>query len=519
MNVLWTGVLGLVVGLVLTRLYAGVYNYFLHPLKQFPGPQVAAVTTWYKTWQEVFLGRSWIEVLTELHTKYGDVVRISPNEVRLRISSSTMRVNAEQQKLHFSKPAAYNDIYNNSNRWDKEHVLYRSFGEDRSSFGFLTYREAKQRKDVLAPLFAKRAVAELQSLVINKIERLCSGLSAQNAAGKSSDFLYGLRCFTADTIMQFCFAQDIKAGEAPDFKAPIVVAMDTSLASFTVFRNFEAIRRVVFGMPGWITKLTTPPMAGLVDLQELLGAQVTRVVNDPGVLKNADHPIIYHRLLDSSANKSTGIPSAGSLYEEAQALLFGGADSAGNTAAVGMFNVIQRPEMYTRLKKEILSIWPNLGSPPPYEKLESLSYLSAVIKESLRTAPGVPAPLLRVVPISGAVIDGHDIPQRTVVGMSAVFVHSSAEVFKDPRDFNPNRWLQPESSRLDTWLVPFSKGPRACIGQNLAMCELYIAFSYLFRKFDIEIDRAHKEWPRWKEAFLPSFDSEHAKAFFKPVGR
>jgi hypothetical protein len=68
-------------------------------------------------------------------------------------------------QLHFSDPRAYHDIYNNANRWDKDRALYECFGEDHSSFGFLTYHEAKRRKDVLQPLFARRNIVQVQSLV------------------------------------------------------------------------------------------------------------------------------------------------------------------------------------------------------------------------------------------------------------------------------------------------------------------------------------------------------------------
>lgn len=349
------------------------------------------------------------------------------------------------------------------------------------------------------------------------MDRLCSALATNQASGVSSDMLYGLRCFTADTIMAYCFAQDIDATAQKDFKAPIVVAMDTALDSFTVFRNFESIRRIVFSLPGWVTKLTTPPMAGLVDLQTLLRAQLTRALREPATLENSPHPTIYHRLLDPEASKSAPIPSYDSLYEEAQALLFGGADSAGNTAAIGLLHVLKRPEVYQKLKDEVRTVWPNVIRPPQFEQLQNLPYLTAVIKESLRVAPGVPAPLLRVVPAAGATIQGHVIPPGTVVGMSSVFVHNAAEIFADPTAFLPERWLQSDSSKLEFWLVAFSKGPRACLGQNLAMCELYIAFGHLLRKFDIRLDTVHQEVPQWKEAFLPAFSGDHPRAFFTPV--
>ena len=58
-----------------------VWNTQFHPLKSFAGPRFAAATAWYKTWQEVFAGRSWVDVLHELHVRYGEVVRVGPNEV------------------------------------------------------------------------------------------------------------------------------------------------------------------------------------------------------------------------------------------------------------------------------------------------------------------------------------------------------------------------------------------------------------------------------------------------------
>ena len=76
------------------------------------------------------------------------------------------------QQIHFSSPSAYLEIYNAYNKWDKEKSLYHSFGEDRSSFGFLTYNEAKERRDVLLKLFSKKAIADVQGLVLEKVIRL-----------------------------------------------------------------------------------------------------------------------------------------------------------------------------------------------------------------------------------------------------------------------------------------------------------------------------------------------------------
>ena len=112
--------------------------------------------------------------------------------------------------------------------------------------------------------------------------------------------------------------------------------------------------------------------------------------------------------------------------EEAQALMFGGGDSVANTLMVGLFHVLDQPELYKRLKDEVYQAWPSIENPPTAEALESLPVLTATIKESLRCAPGVPSSLLRVVPPSGAMIGGKNIPAGTRVGMSTVLVHQSS---------------------------------------------------------------------------------------------
>ncbi|KAF7195669.1 Cytochrome P450 monooxygenase [Pseudocercospora fuligena] len=489
---------GLFLAFICYKVWTIFYNAFLHPLAKFPGP-IGVDTGWYKTVEEVSKGRNWTDCLKELHSQYGEIVRVGPNE------------------LHFSNPNAFHEIYNNANRWDKEETLYHCFGEDRSSFGFLTYKEAKQRKDVLAPLFSKRAIGDLQGLVKKNIDRLCVALEKDGKANKSSDMLFALRCFTLDVVTQYCFAKDVKSTEAKDFQAPIVIAMDASLPGFVVFRHFEPVRQIVFSLPGWLTKLTNPALAGLVDLQELLGAQVNEVVNNPLTLQKTPHATIYHRLMDQEANTATGVPSPGSLYEEAQALFFGGAESSGNTTMIGIYHILQSPAILKRLKDELRTIWPDRNDIPPLEQLEKLPYLTAIIKESLRLSPSVPAPLPRIVPSAGATISGGRIPGGTCVGQSLIFVHYSKTIFDSPETFDPERWLQSNSTSLEKWLVSFSRGPRSCLGQNLAMCELYIAFATLFRRFDIELDGTSEKDLAWRECFLPKFGEKRMRAVCRAV--
>jgi cytochrome P450 len=80
--------------------------------------------------------------------------------------------------------------------------------------------------------------------------------------------------------------------------------------------------------------------------------------------------------------------------------------------------------------------------------------------------------------------------------MTGSLTHQDAAIFPDPHTFNPERWLvgsEVERKKLETYLVPFSKGPRICLGMNLAMAELYLILAMVFRRFEFDTGRVRKE--------------------------
>lgn len=144
----------------------------------------------------------------------------------------------------------------------------------------------------------------------------------------------------------------------------------------------------------------------------MLLKQVNDLTDDPEKLKNLPHKLtIYHRLMDGDAYRNKTVPSADSLYQEAQALVFAGSETVGATLMVGTFHLLQHPDKLQKFKAELLTAWPSLeGAEPKLRDLEKLPYLNAVIKESLRLSSGVVSGLLRVVPPTGATIDGLSVP-------------------------------------------------------------------------------------------------------------
>jgi cytochrome P450 len=156
-------------------------------------------------------------------------------------------------------------------------------------------------------------------------------------------------------------------------------------------------------------------------------------------------------------------------------LIFAGTDSTGMNLATTFFQLARHAEKHSRLHQELLNA-------PPTADLQTLPYLRAVIRESLRISMANPTRLPRVVPTNGWSFAGYSFPSGTNVGCALHTLHFNPAIYAAPFDFRPERWLDdtednmvtPEMNRDH---IPFGLGTRSCIAKNLAMAELYAGVS------------------------------------------
>ena len=174
--------------------------------------------------------------------------------------------------------------------------------------------------------------------------------------------------------MSFCFAKSVDALGEPEFKAPIVEAMEASLPASVIFKHFGLVRKVAFALPG-LGALFSPPLAGLNRLKKLLVIQVREVTATPYSALEAPHKTIFNELLNPVVPESKKLNTR-SLYEEAQSLVFSGTDTVANTLMMGIFHLLEQPALVARLKEELLEVWPILeNDAPKLEELEKLPFL------------------------------------------------------------------------------------------------------------------------------------------------
>jgi len=305
-----------------------------------------------------------------------------------------------------------------------------------------------------------------------------------------------------DIIATYCFARCDNSLNAEDFHDPLLMTMQSTISFFWLIKFLPFLIPLVAALPERLVASFSSQFLALFRLRNLIANQIDRILNDQSFFDNTENWTIYHHLLGARVNNKN--TSRQDLFEEALSLLQAGSDTVGNTCTIGTFYILNDPDVHSRLLDELQDVWPDKNATAEYTVLEKLPYLTAVIKESLRMSHGIVTPLPRIVGPTNADIAGHNIPAGTVVGVSAICLHNDDSIFPDPLTFSPERWMQPKSRELEKSLVPFSKGPRMCLGINLAWCELYLIFGNIFRRLDMEIHNTTvDDFRRFKDFFIP----------------
>ena len=191
------------------------------------------------------------------------------------------------------------------------------------------------------------------------------------------------------------------------------------------------------------------------------------------------------------------------LTAEALTQLIAGSDTTSNTACAIVYHLATHPDKMRKLQAELDRELEHAEEVPLASDVQELPYLQAVLSESLRYHSTSAIGLPRVIPAGGATVCGEHFPAGTILSVPAYTLHRTKSVFgDDAEEYNPDRWLAPNAKRdFEKAFIPFSVGPRACVGRNVAMMELSILIAAIFRRYDIVLAEPEKELETF-EGFL-----------------
>ncbi|XP_044739872.1 cytochrome P450 4V2-like [Chrysoperla carnea] len=205
--------------------------------------------------------------------------------------------------------------------------------------------------------------------------------------------------------------------------------------------------------------------------------------------KNQLKKSMLEYLLDFTKNNADF--SQDLLRDEINTIIFGAYDTSATTLAFVLLHLANNKDIQTKLYHEIYTIFKDKNE-IEFDDLIQLKYMEMVVKESMRlTATG---PIIVREVSEDIDIGNYKIPKGANIAIPIFTLHRNSKYWKDPLIFDPERFTSENIKKQHPYaFIPFSAGPRNCIGQRYAWMLMKIVLATLLNRYEFHTDLKFEE--------------------------
>ncbi|XP_061402882.1 cytochrome P450 4g1-like [Musca vetustissima] len=184
------------------------------------------------------------------------------------------------------------------------------------------------------------------------------------------------------------------------------------------------------------------------------------------------------------------------VMDEVNTIMFEGHDTtaSGSSFALCLLGIYQ--DVQQRVFEEQQAIFgDDLNRDCTFADTLQMSYLERVICETLRLYPPVPL-IARTVEEDVNLKSGpYTVAKGSTVVLLQYFVHRRPDIYPDPEKFNPDNFLPERAANRHYYsFIPFSAGPRSCVGRKFAMLQLKVLLSTIIRNYRVSSNRTQEDF-------------------------
>ncbi|KAI9902293.1 hypothetical protein N3K66_001645 [Trichothecium roseum] len=446
------------------------YNLFLHPLRKIPGPALAAIGPYLEFYHEVWRDGQYIWEIEKMHEKYGPIVRVNAREI------------------HIKDTSYYATIYTaGARKTNKDPATVGAFDVPTATAATVDHDLHRARRGYLNPYFSKRAVQGIEPMVHERISKMLSRFDDFRKTGKVLTLDGIFSALTADVITSRFYGNHYDYLGTDDFHFIVRDGFIGLTYVYHLARFLPTLVLVLKSMPSIFLKTIMPPVAELLQMRDEIQA------NGIDQFKGTDKKVDKKSSVLVAALADPHIPTAertvSRMLDEGTVFLFAGTETTSRTLCVTMFYLLSQPHLLKTLRAELDTLPDTPDNIHSLGELEVLPYLTGVVHEGLRLAFGPISRSSRVATKENLQYKEHTIPAMTPVSQSTYFIHTDPDIYPDPWEFKPERWIEAAEKgvALSKYICNFSKGSRQCIGYSMSFAEMYLTLSRIVRAFDMEL--------------------------------
>ncbi|KAF4446417.1 hypothetical protein F53441_9934 [Fusarium austroafricanum] len=460
-------------------------------LAKYPGPFWARISAFPAYWYTLKQDRHvWF---WQLQQKYGPTFRIAPNSVIVNTPTGLHTIFNKKANV---KKAEYYKVYPHN-----VHAMTTWNSIDKTM-------HARKRR-VMNHAFSDKALRSCEPFIHANIDRWLELMNQEIGEKEWSNSLNMARWadhLIFDTLGELCFGlmtgfmsiqHPVNSLDTPMNET--VTNMRCQIA-FSPFASIWAWLKPR-GLDDLLAASAPPALSNWQTFVQKCFAERAKAEDEMQKPHNSDfngRKDFFHYLLQAVDPETGKGYTDQELFGESESLIIAGSDTSAIALAAAIFYLSRYPLAQEKLVEEIHSAFSSYDDIKSGPALHSCHYLRAFIDETLRMSPPVPSDLSREVEKGGIVVDGQYIPEGIKVSTAAYCMHHNPDYYPKPFNFRPERWIVGEENNFgvptedvsltESAFMPFSAGPRGCVGKNLAYLEMSLALVKTVYRFEIRRD-------------------------------
>ncbi|XP_030201607.1 cholesterol 24-hydroxylase isoform X1 [Gadus morhua] len=370
-----------------------------------------------------------------------------------------------------------------SSKYPKSKIVFKQlhglFGERFLGNGLVTATDHEQwykQRRIMDPAFSSLYLRGLMGTFNDRAENLMDELTKLADSKKEAKMLQLVNRVTLDVITKLAFGMDLDLHK--NHESPFPRAIETCLKGMVPYvrdmffqlnpknRPFikvvrEACQLLRTTGEAWISKRRTAIQNG-EDVPKDILTQIIKSAGQVEEMTKEDEDL----MLDNFVT-----------------FFIAGQETTANQLAFCIMELARNPDVMGKAQKEVDAVL-GMKQEISYDDLGELTYLSQVLKETLRmyaTAPGTSRDLPEDMTISGV-----HVPAGVMCMFDSYVCGRMDKFFKDPLTFDPDRF-HTDAPKPYYCYYPFALGPRSCLGQKFAQMEAKVVMAKLLQRFEFSL--------------------------------
>ena len=313
----------------------------------------------------------------------------------------------------------------------------------------------KQRR-MIQPAFSRQCIEQL-TVKMQKANELWLGSWLQKAeAGTSIDVTAEVSELSLEIILRSLFSDDLDMLTEQEGGNPFAILTEDMARDIQLAIRFRALRKLV---------------QQLIDRRR--GSE-TR------------HHDFLEAFIDARDKTTQEGMTDEEIINEVMTLIIAGHETSATTLNWAWYLLSQNAVAESRLHEEIDRVV--AGDIPSFVEVAQLQYTRQIIEETLRLYP--PVWLYSRTALADDRVAGYDIPAGTNIFFTPYYLHRHPQYWHEPENFRPERFAPQELKKRHKFaFIPFSAGPRRCIGDYFSIVEMQIHLGTMAKIFRLQMDK------------------------------